>query len=220
MKQVIFVIVVGLIYGGSLFLKDQQLQIQKNKVTPTVFTIREKTGTPVKVTEVTRKSFTNNVIVTGNNIGSKIHASVAPKIAHKIKPGALASIRLNGKSLYGSVVKVEKRANRLSGLHKIVVSFANKKIPTNLYVMNIETSKTANALVVKRDAVSNRGGINHVYVVNEDLTVERRDIKIISDNQDYYAIRSGLVAGERVILSDQRYLKEGEKVNIVGDIQK
>lgn len=220
MKQIIFVIIIGLVYGGSLFVKDQKLQKEKNKVTPTVFTIREKTGTPVNVTEVTKKSFTNTVIVTGNNIGSKIYASVAPKIAFQVKPGSLASIRLNGKALYGSVVSVDSKANRLSGLHKIVVSFANKKLPTNLYVMKIETSKTKNTTVVKRDAVSNRGGKNHVYLVNKDLTVTRRDIVTLSDNQDYFAIKSGLRVGDRVVLSDQRYLEDGEKINIIGEIQK
>lgn len=218
MKQLVFVLIIGLIYGASLFVKDKQIQKQKMKETPTVFTIREKTGTPVNITKVLRKSFTNNVIVTGNNLGSKIYASVAPKIATQIKPGALASIRLNNESLYGSVVSVEKRANRLSGLHKIVVSFANQKLPTNLYVMNIQTSKTKNTLVVKRDAVSNRGGTDHVYIVNDDNTVQRRDIVTISDNKDYFAIKSGLKEGEKVVLSDQRYLKDGEKINIVESV--
>ncbi len=215
MKQLIFVLVVGLLYAGSLYVKDLDLQRKKGKETATMYTIRAKSGTPVNTTKVTRRAFSNFVIVTGSNIGPKIHASVAPKVANLIRPGALVSIRVKDKKVYGNVVSVDTKADYLSGLHNIIVSFANKKIPTNLYIMNIETHKLENALTVKREAVSERGGSHNVFIVDQNNTVMKRNIEVSDSNENFFVVKSGLSEGDTVVLSDQRYLSDGEKVNII-----
>ncbi|WP_412470786.1 efflux RND transporter periplasmic adaptor subunit [Halobacteriovorax sp. RT-2-4] len=215
MKQIIFVLIVGLVYAGSLFVKDLDLQRKKGKETATMYTIRAVSGTPVNTTKVTRRAFSNFVIVTGSNIGPRIHASVAPKVANLIKPGALVSIRVKDKKVYGNVVSVDTKADYLSGLHKIIVSFANKKIPTNLYIMNIETHKLENALTIKREAVSERGGSHNVFIVNDKNIVTKRNIEVSDSNEDFYVVKSGLTEGDTIVLSDQRYLNDGEKVNII-----
>ncbi len=215
MKHFIFVSIIGALYAASLYIKDLDLQRKKGVVTPTTFAIRSKTGTPVVTTKVERREFSNFVIVTGQATGSRIEASVAPQIAAKIKSGAVASIRLDEEKIYGNVTSINRKVNYLSGLNSLTVSFGNKKIKPSLYVMEIESTKLPRALVLKREAVSQRGGIFHVYLVNKDRTIRRQDVEIEGSNELYYAISSGLKAGDEVVLSDLRYLNNGEKINVV-----
>lgn len=215
MKQIVFVIVCALIYGGSLYIKDQQLQKKKGKKIETTYSLRKVTGKPVIATNVDRRAFTNFAIVTGQSIGPNVHASVAPSIATKVKPGALVSIRVKGKKVFGNISSISAKADRYSGLHKLVASFGNRKLATNLYVMNVETQKHNNVLTVLKEAISQRGGKYHAYIIDKDNKVMRRNITVSGSNENYYAITDGLTQGDKVVLSDQRYLKNGEKVNVV-----
>src|SRR5690606_5366720 len=114
-------------------------------------------------------------------------------------------------SVEGKVLSVSRKASLLSGLHELVMSF-NRKIPNGFSVLSqIETKRLKGSIVVPREAVATRGGTAHAYVV-VDSKVNRHDVTISASNDNSYAISNGIGSGDIVVVSDQRYLVNGEKV--------
>lgn len=211
-KRLIVIAIVAAAYAGSLLWKGHQVELAKQKDIPTMFKFRAEKGTPVRTSSAQKRAFVRYVTVTGRLIESgKVEASVAPEVATQIRIGADSYIGDGAERVTGVVQHLAREVNLLSGLHSLVVSLpSNVKIPSSVQI-NIEVNRRNGVLTLEREAVSTRGGTPHVYVV-ENQIVARRDIKLAGSNNEYYAIASGLREGETVVLSDQRYLSEGERI--------
>lgn len=65
------------------------------------------------------------------------------------------------------------------------------------------------AIVLPRSALYGR---NAVYVINEDDTLERREVNVVSSDRDTITVAAGLDAGERIVTSPLRGADDGDTV--------
>jgi multidrug efflux pump subunit AcrA (membrane-fusion protein) len=79
--------------------------------------------------------------------------------------------------------------------------------------VNLVTEQYANALLVPTSSVVTEGDQSYVFVVSDDQ-VEKRPVTIGLSKKDMTQIKSGLVLGERVVLSGQSGLESGDVVSV------
>lgn len=214
MKRIVFVLVLGLVYAGSLAWKAKEIETVKNREIPTLFKFRNESGTPVRVSRVEVKPLINTATITGVVEGNnRVVAQVAPELANRIKQGATAFIVAGTERFNGHIQAVARSASLLSGLHEVVVYFP-KLAKLETAQVQVEVARLNGVRLVQREAISTRHGQAHAFTV-KDGVVTRTDVSIQASNNDFYAIKSGLKAGDSVVISDQRYLSNGERVSVV-----
>src|SRR5690606_40613432 len=71
------------------------------------------------------------------------------------------------------------------------------------------------AVVVPLESVVSSDGYSHVFVLRADGTVERRRIELGVVHGATVEARSGVAAGERVVVKGAGFLKDGDRVNVV-----
>ncbi|HEX6999740.1 MAG TPA: efflux RND transporter periplasmic adaptor subunit [Gammaproteobacteria bacterium] len=71
------------------------------------------------------------------------------------------------------------------------------------------------AVVVPLESVVSSDGYSHVFVLRPDDTVERRRIELGAVQGAVVEARSGVAAGERVVVEGAGFLKDGDFVNVV-----
>jgi len=83
---------------------------------------------------------------------------------------------------------------------RIQVSNPETRLRPGMFVqVSLETALANNAVAVPRTAVLDTGKERVVYVAKENGIFEKRVIDASSTGDDYYAVRTGVEAGERVV---------------------
>lgn len=79
---------------------------------------------------------------------------------------------------------------------------------------------TPNATVVTAAAIQREaGGMTYALIVNEQSTVERRNLEIGAQSGNVYLVKSGLQAGDKVIISNIQKIREGVPVTAIESSQ-
>ncbi|WP_372655962.1 hypothetical protein [Halobacteriovorax sp.] len=216
MKRIIFVAIVAALYVGSLLWKSEQVKIANNKDVPTLYRYWNKNGVPVYTELAEERSLSNTVTVTGvKSNGKVIKSLVAPRVADKLKIGAIARITKDNEIYNGRITFISKNVDHLSGLYAVEVTFSKSIDSKKSLVIQVEVGHLKNSVVVSRSAVSTRGGTPHIYIVRNKNKVEIKDVVLSGNNDEFYAIKSGVKSGDEIVISDQRYLKDQQKVLVV-----
>jgi len=153
MKKIIFLLVVFIGYGASLVVKDQANQEAKKKDIPTLYSLWEKNGTPVRVASVIKGSLVDTVIVTGNSKKGIITCYVSPDVAQKIKVNSEAEVVQDDNSYTGFVESVTRTPQLLSGLHEIKIKFKGTKPSSKSALVHVEVGRLLNANIVSQPHV-------------------------------------------------------------------
>ena len=81
---------------------------------------------------------------------------------------------------------------------------------------DITEGTVPDAPVVQQDAVVREAaGTTYVYVVAEDGTAQRKDIKIGANYESFFVITEGLKPGDKVITSNLQKIRTGTPVEVV-----
>ncbi len=72
------------------------------------------------------------------------------------------------------------------------------------------------ASVLPRESVVVRDGYSYVFVVGKEDRVAQRRIEVAPASGDVVPVRSGLAAGERVVVKGAGFLSDGDVVKVVG----
>ncbi len=216
MKRIIFVAAIAALYIGSLLWKAEQVKIAKSKDVPTLYKYWNESGVPVYTEVAEERSLSNTVTVTGVKANGKVVKSlVAPRVADKLEVGAIARITKDNEIYNGRITFISRDVDQLSGLYSVEVTFSKNIDSTKSLVIQVEVGHLKNSVVVSRSAVSTRGGNPHIYIVKNKNKVEIKDVTLAGNNDEYYAIKDGVSSGDEVVVSDQRYLKDQQKVLVV-----
>ena len=71
------------------------------------------------------------------------------------------------------------------------------------YYINMELGEPIEGVIIPKGSFFSSTGGNWIYVLNnQESKAYKREIKIISQNPNYYLVESGLEPGEKVIISD------------------
>lgn len=217
MKGIILCAVLLGVYAGALFWKNGVVEEKKNRHIPTTPEIQRIEGTPVNVVTASEGEFHKEFRVSGFlEKNGTLHAQVASELMSNIRNGQKVEMRDQETSVKGVITNVAKRADLFTGLYR--VSFDFKHFPSSwsnkLKVVYLPYRKIEGLLVLPRAAVSLRDGTPKVYEV-KDGKVLIKEVQISESNNLYYAIKSGITPGSQIVISDQRYLENNEKVKIV-----
>ena len=210
------------LYGGSLVLKNKEIEAAKNTYIPTTYDIQKKDGRPITVDQVQRGKFQEFITISGDIVNGELKSEVAPFVRRQIRQGAEAHLHLNesGKVLRGKVTSVANGPSLLTGLYQVIVNF-RQTLPKHMEGMTVDipVKEVSNVLILPREAVSQRETKPLVYVVKDNKLI-KKTVEIAGANALVYWIKSGLSQGETVVTSDTRYFTGGELVQIVKDTRK
>ncbi len=117
-------------------------------------------------------------------------------------PGEVYTIGEGGNSDAGRLVTIGATVDPQT--HTVPVIFGapnpSNRLRDGMFVeITIDTSGGANVLSVPKASVVTEQGRTFVYVFKGGETFEKRVVTLGSEGQDYYEIKSGVQAGERVV---------------------
>jgi hypothetical protein len=110
---------------------------------------------------------------------------------------------------------VESEVNPSTGTARLRGVFPNedRQLASGLFVrVKIPVSQPYEALLIPEQALATDQNIKFVYVVGDDAAAERRTVELGAQRGDFRIIKSGLEAGERVIVKGLQRVKPGQKV--------
>ena len=217
MKGIIFIALALSIYAAGLLWKNSVVEEKKSRHIPTTPEIQRNQGTPVNVVTASEGEFNKEFRVSGFlGKNGNLNAQVSPELIANIRAGQKVEMRDEQRSVKGVVTSVSDRPNLFSGLYDVAFDF--KHFPSSwtkkLKVVYLPYQKIEGHLILPRAAVSLRDGTPKVYVVYGNK-VSIQEVQITDSNNLYYAIKSGVSPGAQIVISDQRYLEESEKVKVV-----
>ena len=95
---------------------------------------------------------------------------------------------------------------------RIAIPYTQDIRPGGFAEAKITAGATTAPLLPQSAVLSDAKG-NYVYIINNENTVERRDVRVGTVNDDGVTIAEGLSGQERVVLSAGPFLNPGQKVN-------
>ena len=119
----------------------------------------------------------------------------------------------------GTLSSIDNRIDTQTGTVRLRALFDNADdalFPNQSVNVRLRLGRE-DAIVIPEAAVQFGNQGNYVYVVNEDLTAAVRQVTLGAGHEGRVAVAAGLEPGERVVLEGLDRLREGGKVEIVGD---
>jgi multidrug efflux pump subunit AcrA (membrane-fusion protein) len=80
--------------------------------------------------------------------------------------------------------------------------------------VNINMDQSESTIVVKSNAVLDKDDKKIVYVVEDDIAMEK-EVEVGLDTGDFIEIKSGIIEGDKVVVVGQHYVENGGKVKVV-----
>jgi multidrug efflux system membrane fusion protein len=112
----------------------------------------------------------------------------------------------------GTLLAIDNQVDPTTGTVRLKAQFANKDgalFPNQFVNAKLQTDTLHDALTVPAAAVQRSPQGSFVYVVKADSTVEQRQVEILLTEGDTVALKSGLAAGERVVIDGLDKLRSG-----------
>ncbi len=136
----------------------------------------------------------------------------------RVRPGARVFVNSpDGTSIEG---KIRAISPGLDAASRTALVYADLPRPAGLRAGmfaegRIELGEVL-ANVLPRESVVVRDGYSYVFVVGKEDRVAQRRIEVAAASGDVVPVRSGLAAGERVVVKGAGFLSDGDVVKVVG----
>jgi multidrug efflux system membrane fusion protein len=117
----------------------------------------------------------------------------------------------------GTLITVDNQIDVTTGTVKLKAEFANENgtlFPNQFVNIRMVVDTLKDATTVSSAAIQRGAQGLFVYVVNDDMTVALRPVKLGPMEGAYAAVESGLKPGERVVVDGTDRLREGAKVEL------
>jgi membrane fusion protein (multidrug efflux system) len=151
---------------------------------------------------------------------ARVH--VPSKEFRSLRPDQVVRLGLDSdqRRLEGRITLISPVIDPQSGTIKVTVEipeYPEGTRPGDFAEVNIVTEVRDHALLVPKIALVTDKSEQVVYVVSADSTAVRRVVEVGFQDEDNAEIRSGVEAGESVVVRGQRSLKPGARVKILED---
>ena len=175
-------------------------------------------SSPLKVgTTVT----TNSAVTTIGDIENlQVTVPVPERYVAELKTGLKAEVILEaypGGIFSATVSRVSPVVDSATRTKEVILNFDKKDSRVNAGMfakVKLYTTKYSGQLVVPADAVvTNDDGSAYLFIVNDNKTVSRRQVKTGKSVDSMIQITDNLMQGERVVYEGMLSLSEGAKVN-------
>ena len=175
-------------------------------------------SSPLKIgTTVTTNSA---VTMIGDIDNLQISCSIPERYVAELKTGLKAEVSLEaypGIVFSATVSRVSPVVDSSTRTKEIILNFDKKDSRVNAGMfakVKLYTSRYSGQLVVPSDAVVlNDDGSAYLFVVNDNNTVSRREVKTGKSVDSMIQITDNLMADEKVVYEGMLSLSEGAKVN-------
>ena len=124
----------------------------------------------------------------------------------------------NLKLAEGSLLSLDNQIDSTTGTLKIKARFANQDdrlFPNQFVNLHLRVSTLTDALLMPVSALQMNNEGNFVWIVSQQNTVSRKQVKVGLQQNQQVVVTAGLSAGDRVITDGIDRLNEGSAVNIV-----
>ena len=131
--------------------------------------------------------------------------------------GVKITIDALGRNFAGKIIFVSPAMDEDSKNYKVRIALDNPDdtVKAGLFAHTaVDILQRPQTIFVPQSAVLTRNGIQYVFVLRADGTVEQRTVKIGLLNDEYEEIIEGLAEGEQVVLNNQDKLQNGMKVKV------
>lgn len=175
-------------------------------------------SSPLKIgTTVTTNSA---VTMIGDIDNLQVSCSIPERYVAELKTGLKAEVSLEaypGIVFSATVSRVSPVVDSSTRTKEIILNFDKKdsRINAGMFAkIKLYTTKYSGQLVVPSDAVVlNDDGSAYLFVVNDNGTVSRREVKTGKSVDSMIQITDNLMPGEKVVYEGMLSLSEGAKVN-------
>ena len=117
----------------------------------------------------------------------------------------------------GTLTLVDNQIDTATGTLRLKASFENsdeRLWPGEFVNVHLQTSVNKGAVTVPQRAIMQGANGYYGFVVKPDLTVERRDLEVVSQQDGLAVIAKGFAAGEKVVVDGQYRLVNGSHVRV------
>ena len=148
-----------------------------------------------------------------------IDCTISENDAAVLLPGVTVNVTIDalGQSFPGRLIYVSPSMDDAAKTYtaRLELEAAQTRIKAGLFARTqVDVMQRPATLFVPKEAVVKKNGITSVFVVKEDLTVERREVKIGLLNETMEEIIDGIQDGEVVALTNQDRLKDGSVIEV------
>lgn len=175
-------------------------------------------STPLKVG--TTVNTNSAVTMIGDIDNLQVTCPIPERYVAELKTGLNAEVSLEaypGIVFSASVSRVSPVVDASTRTKEVILNFDKKdsRINAGMFAkVKLYTTKYSGELAVPSDAVVlNDDGSAYLFVVNDNNTVSRRNVKTGKSVDSMIQITDNLMAGERVVFEGMLSLSEGAKVN-------
>ncbi len=159
-------------------------------------------------------------LVTVDNV--KIKANVTESNINHVKAGETLNVKIEAASEYefvGKITSVAPAADRQTNTYPVEITISNASgllKPGMFAEAQLVTNSANNVLVVPAEAVNTD---NCVYVLQDDNTVKKVEVKVGMSNEKYVQVVSGLKIGDTVVTTGNHLLYDGALVRDMTNAQ-
>lgn len=153
---------------------------------------------------------------------TKVKVNVSENVVDSIKQGTKVPVTINAleKTVNGTVLSVAPKADPATRAFAVEIQLPNEKDeikPGMVARLNLSTGTSTGVLALPVDAVLERDGQYSVFIVEEGKAKEVF-VKVGVTSGDLTEIKSGLQAGQTVIVKGNRLVADGQKVKVVKEL--
>lgn len=150
----------------------------------------------------------------------KVGVNISETLINKVNVGDKVMVTVgsaNGEQKEG-VIKTITGVTDDTGTYPVEVEVQNPDgtlKPGMFAAVRFVESKNDNTFVVERNTVLENETEKYVYVMKSADMVKKVVVETGIDNGEYIEIKSGVNAGDKIVVSGHDYLSDGEQVNVV-----
>ncbi len=177
------------------------------------------TSTPMAVGSTVSTASAITTISVMNDL--EIEVLIPEKEVAQLYEGLKATVDLQafpGEQFTAMVTNVSPVVDPASRMKKVVLKFDrnDSRINTGMFVrVKLNTRTYSNVVTIPSDAVVETRGSTYVFVLDGNDHVSMRKVDIGNSVDDLTEVKSGLQAGESVVVQGQQFLADGAAVKVV-----
>ncbi len=174
-----------------------------------------KTGNTIEVNAPMFRVTSMEPLVAYLHIPEKEYRLIEPGMPVTLDVDALAENDFDA-----TVARVSPVVDPATGTFKITIEVSDptRRLKPGMFArVNIVSDMHTQALQIPRNAIIEDSGENSVFVVNDE-TAEKRPVVTGYSNHGRVEILEGLSDGEHVVVVGHNGLRDGSKVNVIGNV--
>jgi multidrug efflux pump subunit AcrA (membrane-fusion protein) len=162
------------------------------------------------------------LITIASGTALEIDALIPEREIGQLREGLSAEVRLEaflGEVFQAQIVRISPVVNPASRTKSIVLRFnrQDQRINAGMFVrIKLNTRSYENVVSIPQDAVVESRGVHVVFVLSGEDRVSMREVTLGVTVDGETEIRSGLNAGDKVVVQGQQFLTDGAAVRVLG----